>query len=581
MRGAWLALLLVLAAAAVRADERILSWDSAIQVRPDSTVEVVETLRVRAERRQIRRGILRDFPTRYVDRHNRRVVVGFDVVGVMRDGRPEPFSVERLANGVRIWIGDPDVYLDPGTYTYQIVYRTDRQLGFFEDHDELYWNVTGNGWAFPIDEASARVTLPAGIAEESIRLDAYTGYAGRAGRGWEAEVDAGSPVFRTTRRLAPREGLTIVVGWPKGYVSAPDGWQRVAFLLRDAWPAFAAVSGLLVLLLYYQRAWAAVGRDPPGKVLVPHYEPPPGVSAASMRYLKRMAYDDRCLAAAVLGLAVKGQLTIGQGPSGLLAAGKYQLAKVSPAPEVALPEDERVVLQRLFSAGALLELDNSNHALLASAREAHEESLKRAHIPAQFRINSGWHTAGILLSLLVGIVAIAVPLLVAGFGPGWLFSSPPGWTTLAAVGGALVADIVFGWLLKAPTVAGRRLMDRIEGFGLYLDVAEGSDLQLVDAPPLTAELYERHLPAALALGVEQRWAERFAGVFAAQGSDHPPGWYQGSSWGGGDVGGFSSGFGSSFSSAISSASSPPGSSSGGGGGGSSGGGGGGGGGGGW
>ena len=136
---------------------------------------MVETLRVRSEARQIRRGITRDFPTHYQDRSGRRVVVGFGVLGVQRDGQPEPFKVERRANGVRVWIGDPDVYLPAGTYTYQILYRTDRQLGFFEDHDELYWNVTGSSWVFPIDRASARVTLPAPVPEEQLSLEAETG----------------------------------------------------------------------------------------------------------------------------------------------------------------------------------------------------------------------------------------------------------------------------------------------------------------------------------------------------------------------------------------------------------------------
>ncbi|MDQ1309500.1 MAG: hypothetical protein QG601_769, partial [Pseudomonadota bacterium] len=115
----------------------------------------------------------------------------------------------------------------------------------------------------------------------------------------------------------------------------------------------------------------------------------------------------------------------------------------------------------------------------------------------------------------------------------------------------------------------------------YLDVAEGDDLRLIDAPPLTVELYERNLPAALALEVEQHWAERFANVFATQAASHTPRWYSGDDWDTRHVSRFSSSFGSAFSSAISSASTAPGSSSGSGGGGSSGGGGGGGGGGGW
>jgi len=582
MRSNWWALLLVLLAPLAAADERILSFESAVRVRPDSTLEVVETLRVRSEAREIRRGITRDFPTQYRDRDGRRVVVGFDVLGVQRDGRPEPFIVEKRANGVRIWIGDPDVYLPAATYTYQIVYRTDRQIGFFGDHDELYWNVTGNGWVFPIDQAAARITLPAAVPDELVRLEAYTGRQGAKGREWEARFETDTALFATTRRLAPFEGLTVVVGWPKGLVTAPDGWQRVGYQLRDAWPAFVAVGGLLLLLLYYHRAWVAVGRDPARSVAVPLYESPGGLSPASLRYLDRMAYDDRCFAAAVLQLAIQGQLTIEQAPRGLLGGGgQYTLSRRDPPAEATLSADERVLLDRLFSAGPVVELDNENHALLTAAKESHRKVLKTAHIPAEFRLNSGWHTAGIVLSLLLGVLAIGLPLLAGGFGPGWLFASPPGWITLGAVFAAFVADVVFGWLLKAPTVAGRKLMDRIEGFRLYLDLAEGNDLKLVDEPPLTPELYERNLPAALALGVEQNWAERFATVFATQAAAQGPTWYHGDRWDAGDVSGFSSGLGSSFSSAISSASTAPGSSSGGGGGGSSGGGGGGGGGGGW
>ena len=171
---------------------------------------------------------------------------------------------------------------------------------------------------------------------------------------------------------------------------------------------------------------------------------------------------------------------------------------------------------------------------------------------------------------------------LGGFGPNWWFLTPAGWVAIGAALAALLANGVFGKLLKAPTVAGRAVMDHIAGFRLFLDVAEGDELKLVDAPPLTPELYEKNLPAALALDVEQRWAERFATVFATQAAAaQSPSWYSGDNWNTRDIGRFTSSLGSSFSTAISSASTAPGSSSGSGGGGSSGGGGGGGGGGGW
>jgi uncharacterized membrane protein YgcG len=577
-----LALALLLSIAAARADERILDWQSEVTVRPDSTLEVRETLRVQAEGEQIRRGLLRDFPTRYVDRRGRRVVTGFEVVSVLRDGRAEPHAVEKLANGVRIRIGDPEVYLSPGEYTYAITYLTDRQLGFFAEHDELYWNVTGNGWDFPIDAVSAQVFLPGNIDAASIAVEAYTGPQGAQGRDWEAESGPSLATFRSTRGLGPREGLTLVASWPKGHVAPPGLDQRTGYLLRDAWPAGLVLGGLTILLLYYFAVWHRVGRDPPQRVIVPRYEPPAGLSPAAMRFLRRMAYDDRCFAAAVLSLAVQGALRIEQESGGLFnRTRKFTLHRVDPSVDAALAEDERVLRDRLFAAASSVELDNANHVVMNGAKLEHLRALKARHMPSAFRANGAWHALGIALSLLIGVFGVLIPAAMGGFGPSWWFMTTPGRVALAAVGVALVANVTFGRLLKAPSVAGRTTMDHVEGFRLYLDVAEGDELKLIDAPPLTVRLYERYLPAALALEVEQHWAERFASVFATQAAAHTPRWYSGDAWDTRNVARFTSGFGSSFSSAISSSSTAPGSSSGSGGGGSSGGGGGGGGGGGW
>ncbi len=577
--------LLVAATTLAHADERILSWRSEIRVTPDSTLEVTETLRVRAEGNEIRRGILRDFPTRYVNRRGERVVSGFDVLRVTRDGKIEPHATERMSNGVRVRIGSAEVYLDPGEYTYAIAYRTDRQLGFFDDHDELYWNVTGNGWGFPIDEASAQVFLPGSVPAEDIAVEAYTGPQGAQGSDWTASTDISTANFRTTRGLEPREGLTIVASWPKGLVSPPGTRQRGTYLLRDAWPALLSVSGLLLLLTYYVRTWFAVGRDPPSRIVVPQYEAPAGQSPASMRLLRRLAYDDRCFAAAVLSLAVKGGLVIEQEKSGLLKrSDKYTLHRAEPAPAAsaaAFSDDEALLRDKLFAAGPTLALDNANHVIVSGAKLAHMTQLKKRYTPKFFSVNGWWHAGGIALSLLIGALAVVLPAVAGGFGATWWFATRPGWIALGAAAVALIANGVFGRLLKAPTVAGRAVMDHIEGFRLYLDVAEGDELKLIDAPPLTADLFERYLPAALALEVEQHWAERFASVFATEAARRSPSWYNGDRWDVGNVSRFSTSFGASFSSAISAASTAPGSSSGSSGGGSSGGGGGGGGGGGW
>ena len=575
-------LLCALAVAPARAGERILAYDSDVTVRPDSTLEVRETIRVRAEGVNIRRGIYRDFPTLYIDRSGRRVTTGFDLVSVSRDGRPEPHRTERQRNGMRVYAGDADVFLDPGEYTYEFRYRTDRQLGYFDDHDELYWNVTGNGWDFPIDTARAEIHLPAGVPAGQLHVEAYTGPQGARGTDYVARVEGATPAFATSRPLGPYEGLTIVVTWPKGLIATPTRAMALGHALRDSLPLAIAAIGLLGLIGYYIGIWFVVGRDPPGRIVVPQYQPPEGQSPAAMRFLRRMRYDDRCFAAGVLSLAVKGHLVVEQEKAGLFGLDRqFVLARVVERRD-AKPssDDEAALMKQLFVLGNRLELKDDNHTVVSAARSEQRTVLKKQFTPSFFRINGGWHGLGIVLSILVAALAVWLSAS-ADFTPEWYIFTAHGQLAAVALLLGFLANGAFGRLLKAPTVAGRDVMDRIEGFKLYLDVAEGDELKLQGAPALTARLFETNLPAALALGVEQGWAERFAAVFATQAPGYAPAWYRGDGWDSRDLSGFSSQLGSSLDSAISSSATAPGSSSGSDGGGSSGGGGGGGGGGGW
>jgi uncharacterized membrane protein len=188
---------------------------------------------------------------------------------------------------------------------------------------------------------------------------------------------------------------------------------------------------------------------------------------------------------------------------------------------------------------------------------------------------------GILPALLM--TAFAVPFLAAELIGLWFLSghSAPAVVVVAML---LLLNPIFFWLLEAPTLIGRRLMDQIEGFRLYLSVAEKERMALLDIPARTPELFEKYLPYALALGVDQKWSEQFADVLGKAGetgAQYSPTWYSGGSWQHLGAVGLVSQLGGSLASSISSSSTSSGSSSGSSGGGSSGGGGGGGGGGGW
>lgn len=563
-----LTLFCLLLAAPLAAQERILSYDSTVDVAADGGLEVTERITVRAEGNQIRRGIYRDYPTRYKDRHGNRVVVGFEVLEVLRDGRTEPWFTEKKDNGVRVNTGNDDLLPVPAQYTYTLRYRTTRQLGFFSDHDELYWNAIGTGWAFAIERGSVEVRLPQAVPVDRLRAEGYTGAQGLQGTAFVAETPSlGSARWQLTQPLASQEGFTIVLSFPKGLIRAPTLAQRVLWLLLDNRGVLVALAGLIGLLVFCVRRWRRLGRDPRPGVIIARYDPPSGHSPAGLRYLRRMKYDARCFSSDLLAMAVDGQLRIHR-KQGFLKD-DWKLERITGRGAATLTEPEKALLGPLFADGLQLALRNTNARIVSGAQSAHTKALQARYQPELFKLNGG--SVGIAFAIVLVSTALAFML---GGGTGALLILGTLMLMLAILG-------IFALLVKAPTPAGRKLLDEIEGLKLYLGVAERDELARMpgpDAPPvLDAKRYEALLPYAVALEVEDAWTRKFTlavGAAAAAATTAAISWYRG---GGVDnLGSLANAVGSSLSSQISSSSTPPGSSSGSGGGGSSGGGGGGG-----
>jgi uncharacterized membrane protein YgcG len=631
VRSAWRAFpaLLLIAAAPAHADERILRYLSDVQVQKDSSLDVTETIDIRAENNRINHGIYRDFPTHYRGRNGSQVRVGFTFEGATLDGSPVAANTEPYGNGVRIKVGDPDKYVDVGEHSYVLHYRATRQMGRFKDYDELYWNATGNGWIFPIDLAEARIRLPAPV--ELSRASAYTGPEGSTDSNAEiVDQKPGEISFRTTRPLEPYEGLTVAVAFPKGIVAEAPSRQRAAWWLADYGPPALGLLGLIGLLAFYYVAWQRAGRDPRAGTVVPIFSPPDDLSPAGMRYVTKMGADNRAFAAALVDMGVKGHVKLVEEDRGWLSGKKTRLERLEGS--TPLFEDEEAALDRLCRPGDEIMMEQANHSYFSSAKNSLSEVLKTKFEGKSFKRNYGWAAAGLLafiavlwltasavvlaldgaelwqigvvagslilsgllwllfhesaagkcLLTLVSFAALAIafslgmPILGAALSSGWY---------LPLVFPLLALPVVISafWWISAPTPEGRTVLDHIAGFKQYLSITEGERLDRLTPPKDTPEIFERYLPYAIALGVENRWAERFAGVLAAAAASGQQGflWYSGSSSPWDNPTGFADRVGSSLSSTISSASTAPGSSSGSGGGGSSGGGGGGGGGGGW
>lgn len=557
---------LIFVSFSVLGQERILSYDSFIDINKDGSMIVTETIQVKAEEKQIRRGIYRDFPTYYVNNFGIIKIVGFEVKGVSRDGDYEPWIVKEVSNGVRVYIGNPRRYLLEGVYTYKIRYKTTRQIGFFENNDELYWNVTGNGWSFPIDKASATVRLPFEIGKEKITMEGYTGRSGSKGQAYKASVLDDGGEIQVTRKLNKNEGLTLVMTWPKGISAEPVLMQRYKYFLNDNLALLMGLFSLIMVFIFQYRAWLKVGRDPKPGVIFPHYNPPKGYSPAASRYISEMAYDNKVLTAAIVNLAVKGYLTITR------IHGDYILNKNSSVDVLAA--GEKVLLNKLFDKRDELKLESWNHDILSKAKSAHEGALKRNYLNIYFSHNSG----RIWLSVLATVAMFILTLVMGSITGSSVFP-----IFIVPFVFIIIMSIAFTIIMKAPSKKGRELMDKLDGFKMYLKVAEKDDLNLRHPPDKTPELFEHYLPFAIALNVEQAWAEQFTKVFAAlsaSNTQYHPEWYVGD-FNSNHLNIFTMDVSSSFTSTISSASIDPTVSSGSGGGGSSGGGGGGGGGGGW
>ena len=585
LRLALAALIAAALPAAAQAEERITNYSSDVRIQKDGVLDVTETIEVNAEGASIRHGIYRDFPT------TRRVMgqsgnnVGFKVLDVRRDGEVEPFTVKGIKGGARVRIGSADTDVAPGAHRYVIHYKTTRQIGHFEDFDELYWNVTGNDWSFPIDRADVTITLPA--PSRFTRKASYTGPAGATGSMARiTSEDATSISFATTAPLAPHEGLTVAVGWPKGVVDAPSGSSLLIAQIADWLPWLLGAGGLVWLLSYYARTWLRIGRDPRKGTIVPLFSPPDDLSPAALRYILKRSFDDRTVAAALVALGVKGNVRLVEEDGGFFGSDRKRIDKVSEE-TAGLAKDEARLFHGLFIASDSVELEQKNHSLFSSARDDAEEALKAEFGERFYKPNLGPSMIGCArLALLAAgllLVIVLAEMLVDGVGPLMAFqlSSKAPLLLLAL---ALPVVVLAFFLLGAPTREGRAMMDRIEGFKHYLSVTEGERFDRMQAPEKSLTLFEKYLPYAIALDVETRWAERFQSQIAAamaspaaQGTAF--GWYSGHSSPWNDVGGFSNSIGSSLASSIGTASSSP--SSGSGGGGSSGGGGGGGGGGGW
>jgi uncharacterized membrane protein YgcG len=555
-RGRLLAAAVVLATLTGVATARsivIEDFDAALTVAANGSLEVVETIRLRFEGQW--NGIQRFIPVDYQSGPSGSYRLRLAVERVT-DATGTPLRVDRSHLGhsqaLKIWVpGAADA-----VRTVVIRYRVANALRFFEDHDELYWNITGDEWPYPIGRARAVISLPAAVA--NVRANAFTGGYGSGeqtvsisidgerrdpDKGFTRDAEAAAPAARghvievaAARPLGIREGLTAAVAWNPGAIRRPTALERRFAWVLDNLGRVVLVGGLgaapLVALGLMLSRWLTVGRDPrPGPVVV-EYEPPAGLGPAEAGTLVDNSPDARDLMAMLVDCAVKRVIRIRETEkAGWFSKAEYAFELLRPRSQwTNVTGGEEWLLKAMFDKtdgepGSNGVVETVTSTELTNSFYVHLPKIRNALFDGLVREGHYVERPDHVLQRYVWIAfGSAVLLLAGGFGlAAWVFPGVPGWMVPVIVGSAVLTALVVGVIgavMPARTIKGARARLAIRGFEEFLGRVDRHRLATM---PLTPELFEKYLPYAMALGVEGRWSKAFEGICKV-----PPDWYVGS-----------------------------------------------------
>lgn len=485
-------------------------FHSDILIREDSSFIVRETIEVTFH--QSRRGIYREIPFRYRDEFGRTIATPTAVLSVAdASGKPRIYRVSRTGPLVRIRIGDPKRFVS-GHQTYVVTYKVENAVLFLEDHDELYWNVTGNDWKAPIRSASAEVHLSGTGKSQGLWLVGYTGHYGSKEEAGREAYENGAKFF-ARRPLVAGEGLTIVFGWDQGLVSPPPSWKKFLWKINlgENWVFSLPIFSLIFMVVLWRRK----GRDPKVKAAVTVVYAPPvfesrPLTPSEAGTLLDEKLDPRDITSGIVGLAVKGYLQIEEvKKEGLIFDRSDTYLKKMKEVDEELSPFEMELMKSLFSFSparvSLSSLQNKFYKNLDRLKRTLYGELvrKKYFIMSPEKVRKVYLTTGILCILAGGF-------LLAFFFP---FSMGKGFIASALTG---LPILLIGRHMPAKTRAGAMAYTEVLGFQEFMNRAEKDRLERMG----DQNLFTRFLPYAIALDVVDNWARAFEGIYQAS-----PGWY--------------------------------------------------------
>ncbi len=495
-------LLLVFTCIHASAKEHIEHYHADIQIQQDRTVIITERIKVQVEGYIFKRGIFRDIPLSYTLKNGGKYHVGFDLLEVTKDGKQEPYKTERKSNGIRIYVGSADVFLNNGIYNYTIKYKVENVLSLFDQYDELSWNVNGNAWDVGIDSISANVYYPkqAGLVQTAV----YTGAYGDTSNAANIYKTIGEVRFMGKQKLFPQDGMTVSVAWEKGYINYPtvvDQWiQKIQTF--SLW--IVGGLGLLFTLLFNTIFWWRKGRDPEKGIIIPQFSIPDDLTPADCAYIDNYyKYPDRAYGATIVGLAVKKVMTIvDEQEKKFLFTNrqKYIFTKLDSLAKNKEQLIEREFLDDLFGSTNQLEIVRKQYnANILKARNGLKANLKAKHEEKNIIRN----TALTLKSWIIPFISLAL-----GF---YCFTRYGGNFGVIILLAAILTAIsyLFSRWFQQPTDEGRKLMDFVAGIKQYIKYTEEDRLKIVNPPDFSFDHFEKILPYAIALDCADDWQHQF------------------------------------------------------------------------
>jgi hypothetical protein len=456
-------------------------------------------------------GIYRTIPVRYETPQHLNYTLQLVVVSATDEaGTPLKYEQEseRGYRKIKIWV--PNAVNT--THTVALQYKVANGLRFFDEHDELYWNVTGDAWDVPIGQASAQIVLPTGA--QGVRATSFVGASGSRDQSTGITIAGNGVDIEASRPLGFREGLTVVVGW-NPLITRPTAAAKAGGLLRSN-----LIFLLPMLALFGMwRVWQQHGRDPERRAIATAYEPPENLTPAEVGTLIDHSPDLHDITATLVDLAVRGYLVIEERTDkvlGLFSSTGYTFELKKPRAEWSqLRSHERRILEGVFDRGDRAEdddLKNRFYKDLPGIRNSLFDQLVEAgHYKRRPDSVRGMYVA---LALVSGAA-------VAGLGI-WLNQRAGIETTAPAViAGVLTAIAIGAFALAMParTVRGARALEQVLGFEDFLRRVESDRFERVIKTP---ELFEKYLPYAMALKVDQNWCRAFKDIYR-----EPPQWYAG------------------------------------------------------